>query len=404
MNLAYKDIRHHLGRFVFTAVGIGLLLMIVMGMGGIYRGLVEEATLLVDIIGADLWIVQKGTRGPFAEISKVPTNLVHRAAAVPGIVNPRGFVSHTIQREHLGRPLRMVVVGLDWPVDNGAWLPLTAGRPLEQGHFEMIADSSLGLGLHSKVELGKDEYTVVGLTRNLSGTGGDGLAFFTVSDSQAIQYDVSGEAVRLERSSRSGRAERMDVGATQPALLDRASGLSSGIPILGPLALSAVIASAAPGSDPARIGEIVSGWGDVSVYTRHGERELLLRGIVERSRKQLLLFRIILTIVSAIIMALILYTLTLDKLHEIALLKLIGAPNRVILGLILQQALILGTLGYCLAYLIGQKLFPIFPRRVVLTPPDLGVLAVIVLGISVFASLLGIWRALRVSPNEALSG
>ena len=50
----------------------------------------------------------------------------------------------------------------------------------------------------------------------------------------------------------------------------------------------------------------------------------------------------LLTVIAAIIMALILYTLTLDKIHSIALLKLIGAPNTVILGLILQQALMLG--------------------------------------------------------------
>ena len=70
MNLATKDIRHNFGRFALTTVGIGLLLMIVMGMGGIYRGLIREATLLVDKIGADLWLVQGSTRGPFAEISR----------------------------------------------------------------------------------------------------------------------------------------------------------------------------------------------------------------------------------------------------------------------------------------------------------------------------------------------
>ena len=55
---------------------------IVMGMGGIYRGLIREATLLVDKIGADLWLVQGSTRGPFAEISRVPANLEDRARAV----------------------------------------------------------------------------------------------------------------------------------------------------------------------------------------------------------------------------------------------------------------------------------------------------------------------------------
>ena len=41
--VAFKDIRHNFGRFVLTTIGIGLLLMLVMGMGGIYRGLVQEA-------------------------------------------------------------------------------------------------------------------------------------------------------------------------------------------------------------------------------------------------------------------------------------------------------------------------------------------------------------------------
>ena len=42
MNLAVRDIRHNLGRFALTTAGIGLLLMIVMGMGGIYRGLMTR--------------------------------------------------------------------------------------------------------------------------------------------------------------------------------------------------------------------------------------------------------------------------------------------------------------------------------------------------------------------------
>ncbi len=103
-------------------------------------------------------------------------------------------------------------------------------------------------------------------------------------------------------------------------------------------------------------------------------------------------------------MALILYTMTLDKLHAIALLKLLGAPNRVLLGLILQQALLLGALGYGIAYMLGRQIFPRFPRRVIITPDDLLQLAYMVLVISVLASLLGVWKALRVAPHEALPG
>ena len=107
--------------------------------------------------------------------------------------------------------------------------------------------------------------------------------------------------------------------------------------------------------------------------------------------------------VSAIIMALIIYTLTLDKAHDIAMLKLIGARNRVIVGLILQQALLLGAVGYAIAWVLGEWLFPAFPRLVLVTAIDRALLAGIVLLISVAASGLGIWKALRIQPNTLLS-
>lgn len=403
MNLAIKDIRHNVGRFALTALGIGMLLMIVMGMGGIYRGIVEDATLLIDRIGADLWIVQRNTRGPFAEVSRVPPNLVHRALSVPGVQMAREFVYHTIQREHQGKPLRMSVLGLSWPTDKGEWVPLTAGRPLGQLHYEMIADESLGLSVGQEIPLGKEKFRVVGTTRGMISSGGDGIAFFSSADAQTIQFDVPGEAVRLERASRAARGREFELAIQQPSMLDNA-GLSSGqLPAIARPSVSAVMVTLLPGADVERVAETISGWGDVSVYTKDGQRELLLKGSVEKVRRQIGLFRVLLTVIAAIIMALILYTLTLDKIHSIALLKLIGAPNVVILGLIMQQALILGVLGFGIAYVLGQQIFPLFPRRVILADSDLMQLAGIVLAISVGSSLLGSWKAMRVSPNEALS-
>lgn len=403
MNLATKDIRHNLGRFALTTLGVGMLLMVVMGMGGIYRGIVEDATLLIDRIGADVWIVQRSTRGPFAEVSRVPPTLVHRALAVPGVQNAREFVYHTIQREWDGRPLRIAVLGVSWPTDKGDWIPLRAGRPLRQNHFEMIADISLGLTLGARIPLGKDTYTVVGTTTDMISANGDGIGFFTVADAQAIQFDTPGEAIRLERAARQARGEHSDLASQQPFLLAHASTPAAALPAIARPPVSAVIVTVAPGTRVEQVASLMSGWGDVSVFTQTGQQELLLKGSVEKIRRQIGLFRLLLTLIAAIIMALILYTLTLDKIHAIALLKLIGAPNTVILGMILQQALVLGVLGYAIAYAIGQRVFPLFPRRVILTEGDLLQLAGIVLAISVASTVLGIWKALQVSPNEALS-
>ncbi|MFK5924404.1 MAG: ABC transporter permease [Verrucomicrobiota bacterium] len=403
MNLAAKDIRHNVGRFGLTTIGIGMLLMVVMGMGGIYRGIEADATLLIDEVGADIWVVQKDTRGPFAEISRVQSNLLYRLEAVQGLYNAREFVFHTVQREHEGRALRIAILGLSWPRDKGAWLVLTEGRPLVQNHYEMIADQSLGLRLGEKVQLAKESYEVVGITSSMMSAAGDGLGFVTVADAQAIQFDTSGEALRLERAARKIRGEDSEIGANMPILLDQANRPSMEIPALSRPQISAVMASVEAGTDIDQVMENLTGWSDVSVFTRQGQRDLLLKGSVEKVRKQIGLFRILLTIIAAIIMALILYTLTLDKIHTIALLKLVGAPNSKILGLIMQESLFIGVLGYGIAYLLGQRIFPNFPRRVILINDDLVQLGLIVIVISVVASFLGIWKAMRVSPNEALS-
>jgi putative ABC transport system permease protein len=372
-------------------------------MSGIYRGMIVEALILVDGIDADLWVVQKNTRGPFAEISRVPANLEHRLLTVPGVISTRNFVSHTVQREHRGRPLRMAVTGLGWPEDRGAWLPLIAGRPLAQGHFEFIADRTLGLGLGETLHLGKDQYRVVGIADGMVSSSGDGLAFFSVRDAQAIQFDLSGETTRLERAARVARGASQDVGRAQPLLLERGGGPASGIPALGPPMVSAVLVKVAPGVDPRQVGAIIAAWPDVSVQSAEDERQLLVRGMIDKARRQLGLFRALLVIISTIIMALILYTLTLDKIHDIAMLKLMGARNRMIVGLILQQALLLGALGFLVASVGGEWLFPLFPRRVIITPEERWILAALVAGISVLASLLGIAKALRVEPNQVLS-
>jgi putative ABC transport system permease protein len=404
MNLAVKDIRHNAGRFLLTAVGIGLLLMIVMGMGGIYRGLSEDATLLVESLGASLWIVQRDTRGPFAELSRVPPSLLYRVRAVPGVGEAREFVYHTIQRDRGGKPLRIAILGLSWPDDRGDWIPLERGRALRANHYEMIADRILGLSLGERLRLGKDTYTVVGVCQNMISSGGDGIGFVTVTDAQAIQFDSSGEAIRLERAARQSRTSQSELGVEQPRMIEFVGeSTSAELPSIARAPISAVLVRLTPGTSIERVREIIAAWSDVTVYSRDEQNGFLLRGTIEKSLRQLGMFRTLLTIIATIIMGLILYTLTLDKLHAIALLKLIGTPNSVILGLVLQQALLLGAAGFAIAYGLGVRVFPLFPRRVILVRSDLIWLAVVVFGISLFASVFGIWKALRVSPGEALN-
>jgi putative ABC transport system permease protein len=52
-------------------------------MVGIYRGMVGEALSLARILRADIWVVEAGTRGPFAEASRLPGDVRRRTPVCP---------------------------------------------------------------------------------------------------------------------------------------------------------------------------------------------------------------------------------------------------------------------------------------------------------------------------------
>ncbi len=131
---------------------------------------------------------------------------------------------------------------------------------------------------------------------------------------------------------------------------------------------------------------------------------ILTRSLVDRARRQIGLFTSLLLVVSAVIIALIIYTMTMEKLKQIATLKLIGAPDRTIIGMIVQQALALGFIGFAIGTTLIVNIKDYFPRRVVLEPDNVLILGLIVFAVCLVSSALGVRAALRVDPATALGG
>jgi putative ABC transport system permease protein len=377
MNLAYRDIRHNLGRFLLTCVGLSLLLGVVLSMIGIYRGLVEDALTLVRTPAVDVWVVESGTRGPFAESSRIPGDTREAIARLHG-VTAAGSVTYQSVETLIGtKKLRLYVVGYE-PGRPGGPDRIVAGRPIGRSRTEMIADRRSGLAPGDRVELGRNPFTVVGLTDGQVSSGGDPVVYLTLLDSQELQFELAPPAARRELARGSGPA--------------------------GTDTVNAVIARVSPNTAPERVADAAHRWKHLSTMTQIGQETILTRSVVERARKQIGLFTSLLLIVSAVIIALILYTMTMDKLREIATLKLIGAPDRTIIGLILQQALAMGVIGFGFGALLIRSVKDYFPRRVVLLPEDGLALAVAVILVCILSSALGVRLALQVDPANALGG
>lgn len=374
MNLAARDIRHSLGRFVLTCLGLALLLGVVLSMVGIYRGLVDDALVLVRSPGVQLWVVESGTRGPFAESSRIPGEAREAVARLHGVRAAGAVTYQTVELRHRGSKTRLYVVGHELKRPGGP-ARIAAGRAIARAHFELVADRRAGLGLGERVRLGEDWFTVVGLTEDQVDSGGNPVAYMTLADAQKLQFELDGPVAR-------NLAARGELPTSNT--------------------VNAVVARVSPNVPAERVARTAERWKHLAALTQAEQEELLLQSVVEKARRQIGLFTAILLTVSAVIIALIIYTMTMDKKRAIATLKLIGAPDRTIAGLIIQQALAMGAIGFVLGAALIASLADYFPRRVILEVPDGLMLAGVVAAVCLLASALGLRLALRIDAAEAL--
>ena len=391
---------HSWGKFVFTGMGLGLLIGITLSMAGIYRGMVDDAKVLLDNSGADLWVVQKDTLGPYAESSSLYDDIWRGIRGMPGVERAANITYLTMQVGKQDGDVRAMVTGVT-PGEPGTpgWPPyLVAGRQITRSHYEAVTDIASGFKLGDRIQIHRNHYTIVGLTRRMVSSNGDPMVFIPLKDAQEAQFLKDNDAIREQRRRTAENPAFNRPGV--PGLLDAVIASQSTNPYV-----NAVLVRVEPGHAPEEVAESIRRWKRLTVYTRSQMEEILVGKLIATSARQIFMFLVILSIVSSAIVAFIIYTLTLGKIREIAVLKLIGTKNRTIVGLIMQQSIALGLIGFVVGKISATLLMaPIFPKYVLLQPLDsvMGFIAVVM--ICVLSSIIAIRAALRVDPAEAIGG
>ncbi len=399
ISLAGRDLLHSWGKFVFTGMGLGLLIGVTLSMAGIYRGMVDDAEVLLDNSGADLWVVQQDTLGPYAESSSLYDDTWRSLLGMSGVARAASVTYLTTQIRQGERDVRAMVVGVEPGRVGEPGQPgyLVAGRHITRNHYEAVADIAAKFKLGDKVQIRRNHYTVVGLTRRMVSSSGDPMVFIPLKDAQEAQFLKDNDAITRQRRRTGENPAFNRPGA--PGLLDAVIASQSANPYV-----NAVLVKIEPDRAPEEVAEQIRRWKRLQVYTRAQMEEILVGKLIATSSRQIAMFLVILSVVSAAIVAFIIYTLTLGKIREIAVLKLIGTKNRTIAGMIMQQAVGLGVIGFVVGKIAATFWAPVFPKYVLLIPGDSvrGFIAVVV--ICVLASLLAIRAALKVDPAEAIGG
>jgi putative ABC transport system permease protein len=403
ISLAGRDILHSWGKFVLTGIGLGLLIGVTLTMAGVYRGMVDDARALLDNSGADLWVVQQDTQGPYAESSSLRDDVVRSVLGLPGVARAANVTYLTMQvregagpGQNEGREVRAMIVGFE-PGQPGEPGYLVAGRHITRSHYEAVVDVRTGFTLGQRIRIRRHDYTVVGLTQRMVSSGGDPMVFIPLKDAQEAQFLKDNDAILNDRARTAANPALNRPGV--PGLLEAIQASQA-----ANHNVNTVLVQVQPGVSVDSVAEPIRRWKHLEAYTRAQMEEILVAKLIATSAKQIGMFLVILAIVSAAIVAFIIYTMTLGKIREIAVLKLIGTRNRTIAGMILQQALGLGLIGFIVGKVAATFWAPIFPKYVLLEVNDalLGLVAVMV--ICALASTLAIRAALAVDPAAAIGG
>ena len=380
INLAYKDISHSLGKFLVTAIGVGALLGIVVIMMGVYRGMVFDAQTLVNDIEADIWVVQQDTLGPFAQTSRIHEDLKNQIAYQNGVKYAEAITFQTFQMENKYGDFKVMLVGYD-PFGDISVInksKLIEGRVLRKQHYEIVVSQKTNYKLGEYITLGRDRFKVVGITKDTVSNGGDFLIFTSLKDAEVLQFTYTNERIRSD--------DERGIKGSNPHLVN------------------AIIAKTKNAYNPKQVARNIEQTTHKKVFTKDEQINLLLQKVIKKSSKQIGMFTVILIIVSIIIIALIIYTMTLEKIKEISILKLIGIPNFTISKMIIQETVVLGIFAFISGNIFAHLISGNFPKRIVLLMQDSVGLFIVILISSIFASLFGIYKVIKTDPAQAIGG
>src|SRR3569833_3376151 len=268
INLARRDIAHHLKSYLLTGLGLGLLIGVTLTMAGVYRGMVDDAKVLLRVVDADVWVVQQDTLGPSSEPSSVPDDRYRARLGLPCVAHAGNVAYLSMQVSHAGQSQRVMVAGFE-PGKPGGPAFLVAGRPIARAHYEAVAAAKTGLRVGDVVRNRHNDYTVVGLTRRMVSSNGDPMLFIPKKNAQEAQFLKDNDAIVEERQRLAANPAINRPG--QPGMLDAVQAIPT-----SSHKVNAELLRLRHGADARAVADTIARWRRFTACTRDDMEELLV--------------------------------------------------------------------------------------------------------------------------------
>ena len=166
--LARRNLLAEPRRLAAGVAGIGLALMLILLLGGLWAGIHPQSAQYVDATGAALWVLPPGTRTLFAEGTQLPTSTLATVRTTPGVdwAAPTWGL-YAILNLH-DTKAAVVLIGSTPDQPGGPWALARGRAPTadDEVTIDRVLAGKHGLGLGDRLIVADRSYRVVGITRH----------------------------------------------------------------------------------------------------------------------------------------------------------------------------------------------------------------------------------------------
>jgi putative ABC transport system permease protein len=355
--VARRNLLAERGRLVMSVAGVAFAVLLVLIIVSLYRGWSGASQLFAELPG-DLWVAQEGTSDPFRSTSILPDDEAPALGVVPGVAFAMPVYARRIAVGDAGE-LNAYFMGLVAPPEN---VPAETRERFFPAPGHVSVDSVLASD--AGVEVG-DTLRVLDRDLVVERIAPGGNPIF------ALAF-VSGEDA--------------------PSLLGT------------PGFTSFYLLGLEPGADPEDVGAAAAATIDGAEAHRSEDYAEAMSEVVDQGFLPVVstLVAIGLVIGGAVI-ALTTYTATIEKARDFGVLKAVGASNRFVYRIVVEQSLIVGVLGAAIGVGAAALAATLIKRGVPEFVTDLRATDAVVLfsaavAVSIVAAYVPVHRINRIDP------
>jgi putative ABC transport system permease protein len=163
--LARRNLFADRRRLLGSVLGVGLAVMLILLLDGLWSGIQQQTTVYTDNVGADLYVLQPGVRDLTAGASALPLTTVDQVRADPGVAWAAPVRSAYVILQLHNQKIAAYVIGSVPGQRGGAWA-ISSGRA-PSADDEIVVGSLLadrhGIKLGDRLDVTGQELRVVGI-------------------------------------------------------------------------------------------------------------------------------------------------------------------------------------------------------------------------------------------------